>query len=410
MRNLLIIGFVWPEPNSTAAGSRMLQLIELFQSKNYNITFACAASKTENSFDLEQLTIETVEIQLNNSNFDTLIKVLNPAIVIFDRFLTEEQFGWRVAETCPNALRILDTEDLHFLRSARKEAYKQNQKLTLNLLINDLAKRELASIYRSDLTLIISKFELNLLKKIFKIDKSLLHYIPFLLNPINLETINSFPTFQKRKHFMTIGNFKHEPNWTAVLFLKTEIWPLIKQKLPDAKMLIYGAYATEKVHQLHNEKEGFIIKGWTSSSKCAFENVKVCLAPLQFGAGLKGKLIEAMLFGTPSVTTSVGAEAMHHKLPWNGFIQDNPKDFAQRAIDLYTKKQTWLIAQKNGIEIINKCYSKEKYGDKLLKKVKSLQENLKLHRLKNVTGNILMHHTLKSTKYLSKWIEEKNKG
>ena len=207
---------------------------------------------------------------------------------------------------------------------------------------------------------------------------------------------------------MTIGNFKHEPNWNAVLFLKTEIWPLIKQKLPDAKMLVYGAYATEKVHQLHNEKEGFIIKGWTNSSEDAFKNAKVCLAPLQFGAGLKGKLIEAMQFGTPSLTTKIGAEAMHHKLPWNGFIENNPTDFVQKAIELYTNEQTWLIAQKNGIEIINKCYSKEKYGDKLLKKVDSLQKNLKSHRLKNITGSILMHHTLKSTKYLSKWIEEKN--
>jgi len=122
MKNLLIIGFVWPEPNSTAAGTRMLQLIELFQAEDYEITFVCAASKTNNTFNLEKLNIKTFEIKLNDSSFDTFLKSLNPSIVLFDRFLTEEQFGWRVSETCPNALRILDSEDLHFLRSARKEA------------------------------------------------------------------------------------------------------------------------------------------------------------------------------------------------------------------------------------------------------------------------------------------------
>jgi len=361
MKDLLIIGFVWPEPKSTAAGSRMLQLIELFQNNNYKITFVCTASKTKNSFNLEELNIQTFEIQLNNSSFDLFIQELNPSMVLFDRFLTEEQFGWRIAENCPNALRILDTEDLHFLRKARRTAFKNNVEVSLDLLMNDVAKRELASIYRSDLTLIISKYEIKLLKNTFKVNKYLLQYIPFLLNAINLEKLHSYPTFQERNHFMTIGNFKHEPNWNALLYLKAEIWPLIKQKLPEAKMLVYGAYATEKVNQLNDKKDGFLIKGWAENTENIFTNAKVCLAPLQFGAGLKGKLIDAMQYGTPSITTSIGSEAMHKKLPWNGFIADDPKEFASKAVELYTTEKVWINAQQNGIEIINNCFSKVKH-------------------------------------------------
>ena len=409
MKNLLIIGFVWPEPASTAAGSRMLQLVELFQSNNYKITFVCTASKTKNSYELEKINIQTFEIQLNNSSFDSFIKQLDPTLVLFDRFLTEEQFGWRVSENCPNAIRILDTEDLHFLRSARQNAYQKNIELSLDILMNDITKRELASIYRCDLTLIISKYEMKLLKKTFKINKSLLQYLPFLLNEINLRSLNSYPTFQERNHFITIGNFKHEPNWNSVLYLKSKIWPLIKQKLPDAKMLVYGAYTTEKVYSLNNEKEGFLIKGWAESAEIVFKNAKVCLAPLQFGAGLKGKLIDAMQYGTPCITTSIGAEAMHNKLPWNGFITDDPKEFTLRAVELYTNERKWLNAQQNGIEIIKKCYSKEKHGKKLLRKIKFIEKNCSEHKLQNFIGAILMHHTLKSTKYMAKWIEEKNK-
>ncbi|MBK5208543.1 MAG: hypothetical protein JJE44_03435 [Flavobacteriaceae bacterium] len=189
MKNLLIIGFVWPEPNSTAAGSRMLQLIELFQKNGFTVTFVCAASKSKNSFEFGELNIKTFDIHLNDSSFDLLVKKINPDFVLFDRFLTEEQFGWRIAENCPEAIRILDTEDLHFLRHARQVAYQNNEIVTLNHLKNDLAKREIASIYRCDLTLIISKYEMKLLKKTFKIDKSLLIYLPFLLN--NLKSASS---------------------------------------------------------------------------------------------------------------------------------------------------------------------------------------------------------------------------
>lgn len=335
MKQLLIIGFVWPEPNATAAGSRMLQLIELFQKNSYNITFACAASKTDTTFNLKSIKVESITIKLNNTSFDTFVKNLNPEIVLFDRYLTEEQFGWRVSENCPKALRILDTEDLHFLRQARKNALKNNASISENELMNDIAKREIASIYRCDLTLIISKYEMKLLKNTFKIPKYLLQYIPFLITPVNLETLNSFPSFEKREHFMTMGNFKHEPNWNAVLYLKNVIWPLIRKELPTAEMHIYGAYVSEKARQLHNTKEGFLIKGWVNYTETAFINSRICLAPLQFGAGLKGKLIDAMKFGTPSITTSIGAEAMHKKLPWNGFICDDPQNFALNAIKLY---------------------------------------------------------------------------
>jgi len=409
MKNLLIIGFVWLEPESTAAGTRMLQLINLFLLNNYKITFVSTAKKNKNSFNLEELSIKTEEIKLNDSSFNVFLNLLKPSIVLFDRYLTEEQFGWRVSETCPDAVRILDTEDLHFLRKARQIAFKKNIPISTELLMSDTAKREIASIYRCDLTLIISKFEMKLLKTTFKINKSLLLYVPFLLNKTPLNNLHSYPSFENRTHFITIGNFKHEPNWDAVLYLKNEIWPLILQKLPKAQMHVYGAYTTEKVQQLNNEKKGFLIKGWTDSVEEVFKNARVCLAPLTYGAGLKGKLIDAMKYGTPSITTTIGAEAMHHKLDWNGFIADNPIEFAHKSVQLYENEKIWTVAQQNGIKIINKCYSKEKYGKKLIEKIEDFQDNLKTNRLKNFTGALLMHHTLESTKYMSKWIEEKNK-
>ena len=193
--NLLIIGFVWPEPKSSAAGSRMLQLIKQFQKQGYTITFATTANVSNRAFNLESIEVSIQNIELNNSSFDAFIKLLNPTIVMFDRFMTEEQFGWRVAEQCPNALRILDTEDFHGLRKARGEALKANRTLTIEDLQSDITKREIASIYRCDLSLIISEAEMEILTHQFKIDSRLLYYLPFLLAPIDEASISNLPNF-----------------------------------------------------------------------------------------------------------------------------------------------------------------------------------------------------------------------
>jgi glycosyltransferase involved in cell wall biosynthesis len=407
-QHVLIIGIVWPEPQSSAAGSRMLQLIHLFLSQGWKITFVSSATKSEYSFDPRTLGIETAETELNNESFDAFVKQLNPTIVVFDRFMTEEQFGWRVGEVCPQALRIIDTEDLHCLRYARQQAFNEGKPFTNDHLLNDTAKREIAAILRSDLSLIISDVEIGLLQQFFKVQHILLHYIPFLINPLTDAQINAWKPFEERRHFISIGNFLHEPNWNAVLYLKQEIWPLIRKTLPTAELHIYGAYTTSKVEQLHNPKEGFIIKGRASNAKEEMEKARVCLAPLRFGAGIKGKLAEAMQCGTPSVTTTIGAEAMQDGMDWSGIIANTPEAFANAAIKLCTDPGLWKEKQVNGAKIIEHFFLKRQ-DLKLLERIKEIQNNLEAHRRANFTGSMLMHHTMNSTRFMSKWIEEKNR-
>ena len=246
--SVLVIGYVWVEPNSSAAGRRMLQIIEQFLNQNWKVTFASPAQKGEKAMDLKSIFVDEVSIELNNVSFDGFIRELNPTIVMFDRFMMEEQFGWRVAENCPNALRILDTEDLHCLRKTREVAIKQNREFSVDdLLKSDIAKREIASILRCDLSLMISTFEMDLLKSVFKIDKKLYHHLPFLLNKIDENQIEHWKPFEERNHFTIIGNFLHAPNVDAVLLLKKSIWKIIRKALPKAELHIYGAYATQQI-------------------------------------------------------------------------------------------------------------------------------------------------------------------
>ena len=109
-------------------------------------------------------------------------------IVIFDRFMTEEQFGWRVMDQCPSALRILNTEDLHFLRKARQEAVKTGIELSLDMYRSDLMLRELASIHRSDVSLMVSDYEVELLQNAYGISPEKLVHLPFYCEPVEAST------------------------------------------------------------------------------------------------------------------------------------------------------------------------------------------------------------------------------
>ena len=409
-QKVLIIGAVWVEPNSSAAGGRMLQLIQLFLAQQWQVTFACASQKSTNETSLTKLGVKEVSIQLNSSSFDDFLNELQPTIVMFDRFMIEEQFGWRVAEHCPNALRILDTEDLHFLRKVRHQQYKKGEEFSNEALLKaEETKREIAAILRCDLSLIISSYEMELLKDLFKIDESLLYYLPFLFNKIDASKTQKWQSFKDKKDFVFIGNFYHKPNIDAVVTLKKQIWSTIKKQLPNVEMHIYGAYVNQQIRDLDNAKEGFLIKGFAENSKSVISKARVVLAPLNFGAGIKGKLTEAMICGTPSITSKIGAEGMHENLSWNGFIENDYKQFAKKAIELYTNKNSWEQSQKNGIEIINQIYDKDKLELPFINRIKQLQENIEQHRTKNFLGSLLQHQTLQATKYMSKWIEEKNK-
>lgn len=405
MNKILILSSVWVEPNSSAAGSRMLQLIRFFQSEKYIVEYASIASESYFSFDLSSLGITQHSIQINDSSFDELLLQINPNMVLFDRFMVEEQFGWRVSNVLPSAIKILDTEDLHGLRNARHEAVKKNISFENINYNSDVAKREIAAIFRSDLSLMVSNYEMELLEKIFQVPKSILFYLPLWIDHLVIEK----PDFITKQDFVFIGNFYHEPNWDSVLVLKNDIWPKLKDLLPNVKLNIYGAYPTHKVHQLHNPKERFFIHGRAESAEEVIRSARVLLAPIRFGAGIKGKLLEGMQYGTPSVTTSIGAEAMHDNLPWNGFVTYDYSDFIGKAVELYTNQEVWEQAVENGYEIIQQKFMFSIYMSKFLDVLNELQNNLELHRNANFIGQMLQFHTMRSTEFMSRWIEEKNK-
>ncbi len=407
---LLIIGHNFPEPSTTAAGGRMLQVIDLFLEQNFTITFASTAARSTKSADLRPLHINEVSIQLNDASFDVFLKDLQPGIVLFDRFITEEQFGWRVAETCPEALKILDTEDLHFVRKAREDAYKKNIPNAEVNLYTETAKRELASILRCDLSLLISEVEMKILLEAFQIPEGLLWYLPFLVSErISEAQKNEQSNFEERDHFIAVGNMKHAPNVASVKTLKEHIWPTLLQKFPQSELHIYGAYMPQQLQEMHSPKERFLIKGWVKDISEIMQTAKLQLAPIPFGAGLKGKLFDGMQYGLPSITTAVGAEGFYKTNTETDCVANSWQQFITKAALVYDNKTVWLQAQQLGYSVLENRFQKSSFAAAFSERISYLCKHLKTHRKQHFTGQILQYKTLQSTKYLSKWIEEKGK-
>jgi glycosyltransferase involved in cell wall biosynthesis len=405
MKKVLIIGYVWPEPNSSAAGSHMMSILRQYTQQNWQVEFASPSQPTDHMIDLASEGISSQKIALNCDSFDQYILEFQPNLVMFDRFMMEEQFGWRVEKNCPKALKVLDTEDLQCLRHARHLASKAGREMTQADLFSDLAKREIAAILRCDISLIISSFEMDLLINTFKVDQRVLHHLPFMVDLTKCPSITR--SYSKRQHFMTIGNFRHAPNWDVVLHLQ-QIWPLIKKQIPNAELHIYGSYPPPKATALNNPKTGFLIKGWAEDAFGVMEQARICLAPIRFGAGIKGKLLDAMIMQTPSVTTSLGSEGMSQEEPWPGVVTDDITEFVTAAVNLYNDEQAWLNAQQHAFSLLKSNYDKNILGPKLITKIIEITENLDAHRLANFTGSMLKHHSMMSTKYMSQWIAAKN--
>ncbi|WP_426782958.1 glycosyltransferase [Pseudomonas atacamensis] len=419
---VLVIGYVWPEPRSSAASGHVMQILEAFLEQGWDITFSSPAGPGEHKADLTSLGIREVPIELNNSSFDTFISELAPDIVLFDQFMMEEQFGWRVEKYCPDALRILETSDLQSLRHARHQRLKDRLKINdeqtdftelfapalheeFQLMAStDLAKREIAALYRCDLNLMISEVEIDLLVEEFGLPRQILHWCPLMIDLPD----TAAPGFEERAHFLSIGNFRHAPNWDAVLWMKTTLWPLIRARLPRAQLHIYGAYTPPKATALHNPAQGFHIMDWAEDALEVMSAARVCLAPLRFGAGIKGKLLEAMLCGTPSVTTPIGAEAMHGDAPWPGAVALDANTFAEQAVQLYEDPARWQQAQIQASALLQQRYQRSVHGPRLINRIADCRQHLAQLRNDNFTGAMLRHHTLKSTQYMAQWIEAKN--
>ena len=417
---ILYFGTLWPRKNMSAAGVRTYKILEMLKNldKNTSITYITPQKETSGFANELKPLSDVLSIQINDPIlFKEKLDKINPTICIYDTFVSEEFYGWMVHENFPNSLKILDTQDLRTLRKFRHKIILNNENITLkelsklkpstNSFENEILFRELSSMLRCDLNFIVSKFEYNLLINDFKFPKSKLEIASFFYE--NPEERIKQLSFNEKFDFFTIGNFNHEPNVDSINYLKKKIWPEIQKKLPNTKLYIYGALPKEKDFELNNEEENFIVKGELKDLS-KIEKHRIQIAPLRFGAGIKGKISDGWFYGIPCITSFIGSEGMKFKNKFGGEICWNDEEFINKSIKLYKNELKWNLKKEIGFEILKKNFNQFENLKKLKERIIKLLNNLNKQRDNDIFRYIFWNSSMRLTEMKSKYIIEKNKN
>jgi len=386
---------------------------------NYDIYYCSSQKQVKIPEELfSKFGVNSVHIpQINDPEVDRVIDYVNPNIVIYDRFITEEQFNWRIRERCPDAVTFIDTQDLHFLRHIREHLKNngssitetKNFQISLNNTPDHLMNgvlRELSSMHRTDATIVSSSFERDYLIHNFNFPAEKIIHAPFFYS---LHQRRLDFNLSKRKDFVVIGNFSHLPNKDALLWLKQSIWSKIRDYIPNAKLHVYGANPTKEDMELTDESESFYVKGPIKEDKLflTLSKYRVNLAPLRFGAGIKGKVVDNWIAGTPTVTTSIGSEGMDDDGTWGGLIANTEDGFVEAATTLYLEPKIWKECQNDGFRLLNDLFEKKMNENNLQNDMNRIIRDAKSMKNRDWIKSILFMNSNNYMKELSKKIEIK---
>ena len=386
-RKLLIIAHLWPESNTTAAGEHLLALIQSFNNAKYQVHLGCTVDKTPLGDSFSEDTIKVHKIDLNCNSFDELLLDLRPEVVLFDRFISEEQFGWRVYKNLPQCYTLLNTEDLHSLRLSRSKGKEGEWETT------DTFKREIASFYRVDKVLIISREEINKLIALLPSIGSKLIYAPLIIHRREIPiTINRKPW-----SFVFFGSGKHPGN-KATLQGIIQMWPNILKIQPESSLIIFGAYYPESLINKANKLKQVSFLGWVEDLDTILINYQFLLSPTPFGAGLKGKVLQSINNGMTCLCSSLASEGI---------------DLENRSLFMHLNSEREYL---NTIESIL-------INSEILEREQSIQSELLLHfsdfsndswianltfernsKDSEILKQVMRHSTINSTENLGKYL------
>lgn len=268
-------------------------------------------------------------------------------IVILSRAHVALKYLDGVKRYCTRAKTIYDTVDLQFLRESRQASIENNDKLRKQA--EQTKANELYLAKNTDITFVVSPVEKEVL---LKEDPSL--NVEVIIRSVHSVTTPQKP-FSDRKDILFIGGFAHPPNIDAVVYFVEEIFPLIKQKMPDVHFYIVGSNPPKEVLSLRSN--AVVVTGYMKDVAPYFDNCRVFVAPLRYGAGVKGKILLSMSYGMPVVTTSVGAEGMALADGVNALIADEAEEFAAKVARLYEDEELWNNVSQISIRNIEQYYS-----------------------------------------------------
>jgi glycosyltransferase involved in cell wall biosynthesis len=344
-RRALVIEHCLPMPDRTSASVRLAAIIKLIRLEGWDITFVSDNKKEKYHWILEN--VERDLPQYENTlraigvscfyGFDQAVEILKEEGESFDLVILSypeimHKYAPLVRAFAPLAHLAYDTVDLHSIRFSREAAIKDNKpELVTKAEYYDRIER--AGCQVADTVIAITPKEADqIVLRSTKVKELVI--IP------NLHHVGAqVATSEKRAGLLFVGHYLHTPNEDAVCHFVRDIYPLIEKQLPGIEFAMVGSSMTDKVEALRTEMIHAV--GHVEDLEPYFAKAKVFVAPLRYGAGMKGKIGQALSFGLPVVTTSIGAEGMDLVNERQLLIADDPEAFATAAVRLYTDNVLW---------------------------------------------------------------------
>lgn len=356
-KNILVIDHYVPSPDRDSGSLRMFQVLKLLRQLGHRVTFIPdnLANVPLYTRKLQKRGIEVVYHPYVRNVRDYLISHGSDFdIVVLSRCDFARKHIADVRLHAPRSRIIFDTVDLHSLR-AHREA-----QITVDPEAREKARQkeemEYDLIRQADETWVTSSVEQKLLQEKWP-EKS----IQLVSNIVDIP--GSSTPFELRRDFLFIGGFQHTPNTDAVLFFLKKIYPAVKARLDQAKFYIIGDKPPPEVVALAGEN--IVITGLQRDVRPFFESVRLSIAPLRFGAGVKGKINQSMAFGVPVVATSLAVEGMALQNGEDILVTDEPEDFARAMVELYESEDLWNRLSENAIKKTRALYSTDTARKKL---------------------------------------------
>jgi GT2 family glycosyltransferase len=351
----LVVDHHVPMPDRDSGSLRMSHILHLLAGFGYAVTFLPdnLARMEPYTGDLQQQGIEALYAPAQTEEFLARLGA-HLDLVWMARPYVASRWLPPLRRWAPRARFVYDTVDLHFLRESRRAAIEQSQ--AVKRKADEYREQELSLARSCDATVVVSEAEREVL---LALEPNLRAYVIPNVHPVMERT----RSFSERRDLLFVGNFIHPPNEDGMIHFVREIWPLVKEALPDVRLYVVGDSPTSAVTSLAGWD--IVVTGWVQDVAPYFQNCRVLVAPLRYGAGVKGKIGQSLSFGLPVVTTSIGAEGLNLVDGRDVLIADTAQAFAQKVVRLYVEGVLWKTLSENSRALVGERYTPEVVGRRL---------------------------------------------
>jgi glycosyltransferase involved in cell wall biosynthesis len=363
---VLIVHRTPPLYDRASGELRIYNLVRILREHGHHVTYVCQYGQMLDDIDLSPYisalsgmgvlvhTLDTPSRQLSCSPtpdtmeaFAALLRENKYDVALLHFFTFARNFIPRLRSISPRTRIVVDSVDVHFVREARRAIETGNPDIWADY---KTAKEEELSSYRSaDAVLTVTDDDRQALERY-------LPERPVYTVPDPHKSSEFVPDFSFRRDILFLAGFTHAPNIDAALYFHQEVWPLLHERLPDLKWYIVGSNPPDQIRAL--SREHIIVTGYIPDIGQFLRHTRVAVAPLRYGAGMKGKIAVSMAQGLPTVTTEIGAEGMGLVNGREILIARNPNDFCSAIEKLYNDEHLWKKISDAGRE-----HLQERFGD-----------------------------------------------